>query len=238
MNYFQLDDYTALRISGENVKEFLQGQISSDVTNNNHFKTLFCDEKGYVITNASVFIHESALIIVKKDIAQTLDADLSKFSKFFKCKIQHEDIDVFGELINGRFEKIIGNQETSIPHEIWLKEKLLNFDVDLTKDISGKFRVNELGFNLEEYVSFDKGCYRGQEIIARINYLSKGITKPVVFENLSEKCIEKLNLDGKLIFKKIIDGIVYHQFMLRQDSVALKAAASNQVASLWANSRI
>ena len=67
MSFFQLNNYTALEISGERVSDFLQGQITSDITQTPiKFKTLFCDEKGYVITNAYVIFNDSALIIVKK----------------------------------------------------------------------------------------------------------------------------------------------------------------------------
>ena len=235
MSYFQLNDYTSLRITGGNVNEFLQGQISSDIYKSKHFKTLFCDEKGYVITNATIILDKDALIIVKTDIAKILNDNLSKFSKFFKCRIQQEDIDVYGRINNGSLEKVIGARENLTSYESWQKEKLLNFDIDITEEISGKFRVNELGFGLDNYVSFDKGCFRGQEIIARINYLSKAITKPVVFKNLPEDYIQKLNHDGKFIFKIIINDVVYHQFMLRQDSILLKDTAINQVASLWEN---
>jgi Aminomethyltransferase folate-binding domain. len=99
MSYFQLNDYTALRITGENVNEFLPGQISSNIYESKHFKTLFCDEKGYVITNANIILDKDALIIVKTDIAKILNDNLSKFSKFFKCRIQQEDIDVYGRII-------------------------------------------------------------------------------------------------------------------------------------------
>ena len=235
MSYFQLNDYTALRITGGNVNEFLQGQISSDINESKHFKTLFCDEKGYVITNATIILDNDALIIVKTDIAKILNDNLLKFSKFFKCRIQQEDIDVYGRINNGDLEKVIGTRENLTSYESWQKEKLLNFDIDITEEISGKFRVNELGFSLDNYVSFDKGCFRGQEIIARINYLSKAITKPVVFESLPEDYIQKLNHDGKFIFKIIVNDVVYHQFMLKQDSILLKDTAINQVASLWQN---
>ena len=235
MRYFQLDDYTALRITGENVNEFLQGQISSDIYKSKHFKTLFCDEKGYIITNATIILDKDALIIIKSDIAKVLNDNLSKFSKFFKCRIQQEDIDIYGKILNGSLEKIIGTRENLTSYESWQREKLLNFDIDITEETSGKFRVNELGFSLDNYVSFNKGCFRGQEIIARINYLSKAITKPVVFESLPEDCIQKLNYEGKFIFKTIVNDVVYHQFMLKQDSVLLKDRAINQVASLWKN---
>ena len=36
----------------------------------------------------------------------------------------------------------------------------------------GKHRPHDIGMN-ESHVSFSKGCFRGQEIIARTNYLSK-----------------------------------------------------------------
>ena len=190
--------------------------------------------KGYVITNATIILDKDALIIVKTDIAKILNDNLSTFSKFFKCRIQQEDIDVYGRTNNGSLEKLLELKENLTSYDSWQKEKLLNFDIDITEEISGKFRVNELGFSLDTYVSFDKGCFRGQEIITQINYLSKAITKPVVFESL-EELHPKIKCDGKFIFKTIVSHVIYHQFMLKQDSILLKDTAINQVASLWEN---
>ena len=59
-----------------------------------------------------------------------------------------------------------------------------------------------MGYNFEDYVSYDKGCYRGQEIIARLTYLGKKVKKAVVFNNAIESISDS---SGKKIGKKILE---------------------------------
>ena len=56
---FSLPNYTSILIKGIDSEKLLQGQASCDLAQNReYFDGLFCDEKGYVITNA---------VILKKD---------------------------------------------------------------------------------------------------------------------------------------------------------------------------
>ena len=56
-----------------------------------------------------------------------------------------------------------------------------NFFFDIGADSSGKYRINEIGYDFQKFVSYEKGCYRGQEIIARLTYLGKASKMAVVF---------------------------------------------------------
>ena len=109
----------------------------------------------------------------------------------------------------------------------------MNFDIDIYESISQKFRVNELGYNLDDYVSFDKGCYRGQEIIARINYLSKGSIKPVIFKDISKKNFKYLEKEGKFLFSAKIKENIFYQFLLREGAEIIKENTIKPIASLW-----
>ena len=40
-----------------------------------------------------------------------------------------------------------------------------NFCFDIGGAYSEKYRLNEIGYEPDKYVSYEKGCYRGQEII-------------------------------------------------------------------------
>ena len=234
MSFFQLNNYTALEISGERVSDFLQGQITSDITQSPiKFKTLFCDEKGYVITNAYVILNDSALIMVKKGVHRILEENLKKFIKFYRCSIEVKDIESYGEFSNGKFFVHLGSKKTDNKDDEWDRLKIVNFDIDIYESISNKFRVNELGYNLEDYVSFDKGCYRGQEIIARINYLSKGSIKPVIFKDISNKNFKYLEKEGKFLFSAKIKESIFYQFMLREGAEIIRENTIKPIASLW-----
>ena len=66
---YQLKNYTAITVKGANSKELLQGQASCDFNEEkDYYDGLFCDEKGYVITNSSIFVDEYYYIIVRDEI--------------------------------------------------------------------------------------------------------------------------------------------------------------------------
>ena len=62
-----------------------------------------------------------------------------------------------------------------------------------------RLRPQEIGFE-ENRISFSKGCYRGQEIIARMHYLSKKKTS-----------LNLLSSKDKPEDKNILSEIIFHQ---------------------------
>ena len=55
-----------MTVKGERSYEFIQGQVSCDINlEQEKINGLFCDEKGYVITNATLFLEEDIKILIK-----------------------------------------------------------------------------------------------------------------------------------------------------------------------------
>lgn len=54
-------------------------------------------------------------------------------------------------------------------HYLRIKQKL----VEIYPTTSGLFLPHKIDLHLNDYLSFDKGCYKGQEIIARMHYKAK-----------------------------------------------------------------
>jgi folate-binding protein YgfZ len=81
----------------------------------------------------------------------------------------------------------------------------------LNKSDSGKFRPLEINFD-KQRVSFEKGCFRGQEIVARMKYLGIDrrrfctfiVKNDFVENNLIKSIGEIINLDDKKIFNGIV----------------------------------
>ena len=200
-NYYQLKNYTAITVKGDSSKELLQGQVSCDLNlEKDYYDGLFCDEKGYVITNAAILFDEYYYIIVKDEVSSILMSELKKFGQFFDCSIEEEKKDILGQELNGELKKLFGRKDTCLNSAEWDEICMLNFCFDINEEMSGKFRVNELGYDVNNYVSYDKGCYRGQEIIARLTYLGKKTKKVIVFNSDFE---EITNADNRPIGKKI-----------------------------------
>jgi hypothetical protein len=52
----------------------------------------------------------------------------------------------------------------------WHKQRLQEGHIEIYSESSGLFLPHRLDLHKTDYLSFDKGCYRGQEIIARTHY--------------------------------------------------------------------
>lgn len=55
----------------------------------------------------------------------------------------------------------------------WQRDQMINGIAEINVAVSGEFLPQELNFDALNAVSFQKGCYPGQEIIARLKYRGK-----------------------------------------------------------------
>ena len=110
-----------------------------------------------------------------------------------------------------------------------------NFCFDIGADSSGKYRINEIGYDFQKFVSYEKGCYRGQEIIARLTYLGKASKMAVVFSGLINSIF---NENGREIGKKIFqtnkkDEGYTHFFIEKSEYYSNDNKIITPVASQW-----
>ena len=225
-----------MTVKGERSHEFIQGQVSCDINSQQKkMDGLFCDEKGYVITNATLFIHEEIQILIKDDVAEILEKELLKYSKFYKCLVKTNKADVFGKISNHVFEKCLGKKENLLSQQEWEREQILNFCIDIDSQLSCEFRATQLGYSFKDFISFEKGCYRGQEVISRLNYLAKTKRKCVVFK---QKGLETLNDSngrkiGEKIFTKAVENEEFVQFFVEDLNFYHESKIISPVASQW-----
>jgi len=232
ISYFTLNDYCTLEITGKRCLEFIQGQASGDISDKTLNKdVLFCDEKGFVITNATVINSETLELIIKDDVAEILKRELEKYSKFYKCEIGIKEKIISGIYDGVGFTKTTFMPKASNNSNNWDLLKLLHFDVDICNAMSLKNRPNEFGYNLEKYVSFTKGCYRGQEIIARLKYLGSKNYTLAIFKDLTADEKNELLKIGKEVFEIELDNILYGQYIFKSFENTDKLFKSKLVAS-------
>ena len=55
----------------------------------------------------------------------------------------------------------------------WEKDNIMNKDFNIKPEDSNKYTPHELGYHQTNRVDFEKGCYTGQEIVARMHYRAK-----------------------------------------------------------------
>jgi folate-binding protein YgfZ len=148
-----------LKISGIDAKKFLQGQLTCDVeaiSEKTHSLGAHCNPQGRVISLFRLHQHQGAYyLLMSRDLVPiTLNA-LKKYAVFFKVELT-DATDKLAEL-----SKTI-NLETY--------RDILHGIPAIYPETSGKFLPHDLNLHESNTIDFHKGCYTGQEIIARMHY--------------------------------------------------------------------
>ena len=187
-----LENYKSLRLIGDekNVIQLLQGQLTSDineVTEKNSQLSAMCNEKGFLIADMFVSKHESEFLLTLNDSKiEEVIQELAKYLPFYKLNFEIDNRFVTGSINNHggnhcyfksdkhSFNLVFCMDEINLDNYIspW---KLAHWEEGiyfLEDFLIQKTRPQEVGFD-KNRVSFTKGCYRGQEIVARMHYLSK-----------------------------------------------------------------
>ena len=62
----------------------------------------------------------------------------------------------------------------------WELDEIINLNFEITSEAINKFTPHELGYHLNTRIDFEKGCYTGQEIVARMQYRAKKLPEIIV----------------------------------------------------------
>jgi len=91
----------------------------------------------------------------------------------------------------------------------WHYLNLKQDKIDIYPESRGLFLPHNLNLQSTGYISFNKGCYKGQEIIARMHYRSKLKYELKLFEFKSEETIyigqKLINIEDNQIIGEIVD---------------------------------
>ncbi len=152
-----IDPRAYIQLTGPDSRKFLQGQVTCDMellTGDATVNGAHCTPKGRIIFLFSATCDEQNNLIlqVHGSIADIALASLKKYAVFFKTEISNisdqyaapPSLDNLARLRTGSAEVVAETSDLFIP-------QMLNLDA--------------LG-----YISFKKGCYTGQEIVARAHY--------------------------------------------------------------------
>ena len=220
-----LEDITAIHLNGDfdSVLNLLQGQVTSDCTLINEQLgqiSSLCDEKGFILCNFEiVFDRNKWLIIVKKTVKDIFLNEITKFLPFYKVSAEPLSYKVMGftrvknqsilpnehlilssDLANLSLWIDINNEYLddldSISKERWAINRKIMGDHQIELEETGKYRPHELGQH-NTRVSFNKGCFKGQEIIARMEYLGKLKKETRLIVHSNQKEVSKFTIIGK-----------------------------------------
>ena len=176
----EMNTLSTIEITGKDAFDFLQNQLTNDLR---HLKLMpkilaaWCNPKGRVIWVGEVSSTNSSFkIIVPTDLAENI---IQRFLTFrFRAQVEFNIID---ENITEKLGNLISKGQPSIGLEQ-----------------TEKYTPHMLNLDLINAVDFKKGCYPGQEVVARIHY--KGLSKRRTFKFKSEskvKINDKVTCNGQ-----------------------------------------
>ena len=119
-------------------------------------------------------IEEGYLI---NDFPETkLDISLQKYGSFIRLHYLEKKYHLIAFTKSEEFKSytITSNK---LP---WELDEIINQNFEITSEVINRFTPHELGYHLNTRIDFEKGCYTGQEIVARMHYRAKKLPKIIV----------------------------------------------------------
>jgi len=220
-----LEDIAVIHLNGDfdSVLNLLQGQVTSDcalITQQLGQTSSLCNEKGFILCNFEiVFDQKKWLIVIEKAQKHIFLDEITKYLPFYKVSaellsykvigfvkkkdqamlpnehlILSSDVATLSLLINTDNEYLDGDDPISMDH--WCINRKIMGDHLIQLQETGKYRPHELGQHMTR-VSFSKGCFKGQEIIARMEYLGKLKKETRLIVHSNKKEVSKFIIIGQ-----------------------------------------
>ena len=196
----RLDSLKSIRVEGEDAGQFLQSQFSSDVSAlsaGQQQPGAYCNPKGRALTVFRLLRDESGFhLVLPDDLAESVLKRLKLYRMRSRVDLGFDDqIGVLGlighvppspdtwSLDDNRAIRLeakdpapdsgLEDTVTMLAGEFWKLAAILAGDPQVYAATSESFIPQQINLDLVGGVSFSKGCYPGQEIVARVRYLGK-----------------------------------------------------------------
>ena len=220
-----LEDSTAIHLNGDfdSVLSLLQGQVTSDCTLINEQLgqiSSLCNEKGFILCNFEVIFDQNKwLIIIENGLKDIFLNEITKFLPFYKVSAEPLSSKVIG-FTRKKGQAMLPNEHLVLSSDIaylslsidknnksqdnldilstenWAINRKIMGDHQIELEETGKYRPHELGQH-NTRVSFTKGCFKGQEIIARMEYLGKLKKGTRLIAHSNQKEVSEFIIIGK-----------------------------------------
>lgn len=165
--------FTAFSLNGVDAQKFLQGQVTVHVERlpeNESRYTAICDLKGRI--HFGLWLKrlnpESFELVATQDQAEELSKHIKKFGAFSKMKLEE---------VGTVYPTVIGTQTefsaTATDITTWQIQAIQSGQAWISQTTEHLFQPQELRLHQRDGVHFDKGCYLGQEIVARLWFKAK-----------------------------------------------------------------
>ena len=165
--------FSAFTLNGVDAQKFLQGQVTLNVealAENVTRYTAICNLKGRIQFGLWLkkCTAESFELVTTADQSEEFATHIKKFGAFAKMKL--EQIAPVFPILNGDHTDF-SSTESDI--NLWQRQAIESGQAWISAHTTGLFQPQELRLHQREGVHYDKGCYIGQEIIARLWFKAK-----------------------------------------------------------------
>ena len=202
--HIQIQDRALLKVSGGDAESFLQAQLTNDITllkNNSVQLNAYCQHQGKVISLFWVMRSEEGFLLsFPLDLAEKVISRLRIFIVISDVLIEdisehYSQIGLINEdnprayIINESLSLLIENsrntdKEINSNYDEWIKASIESKIPEVYLSSSEKFVPQMLNLDINEIgVNFSKGCYPGQEVVARLHYLGDAKRRLFTFKS-------------------------------------------------------
>lgn len=192
----ELPNYGFLTITGQDTFKFLQGQLTCDMnllTPEHPLWGSHCNPKGRMISLFRLFSYQGDVLLqMPQTMIPIAEAALRKYAVFFKVQILHLHH--------------LSIPATALSPNEWKYQNLGDGIPAVYPETSERFIPQMLSLDKMGGVSFSKGCYTGQEIIARTQYRGELKRHLQLFETASPLNVQpgdSLNIQDKTEMRAI-----------------------------------
>jgi len=189
----QLNSLASIDLIGVGVTQFLDGQLSIDTKSletNQAKLACFCTHKGRIASLFHILLIENGVrLLLPKSILEATIGHIKKYAVFFKVEVRSNTTELFAicsnQLNDQESEQHIKIDQTDL--QVSFEESDYSKDDDafwfihlaekkiawLTQDTLDHFLPHNLNLPALNAIDFKKGCFTGQEVIARMQYKGK-----------------------------------------------------------------
>lgn len=170
-----------IRVQGPDAAEFLQRMVSNDVEQDaDVFSALLLTAKGRIIAPLRVWRRgaDDFLLLTEPELGEVVRSALMRARFAAKCEVEpeeHSSLVVFGVAdglpgeVPGTAEVLDSDLDVSLKPEELERTRIETRVPAWGKELDDSVLPAEAGLD-RTHISFTKGCYPGQEPIARLHY--------------------------------------------------------------------